>query len=243
MQASMELNELGRNFIMDETTTTSTGAQDTAGTAATNAAATTATQTQNGATGEASASQGNAQQQETKTTDLENLIQRAVDRATNKLGNENKKLREQVEALKKEKLSDEEIKQLEIKEREKEIAEREQRLQEKENRLLAIKAIKEIGLDDGSDASLALVDFVMAEDEAAIKERVKTFDALVKRFVQAQVDKVFKANGRTPGVGSTATGDTGRKADSVAVRIGQRTANANKQAQSTLDYYIGGKKK
>ena len=96
-----------------------------------------------------------------------------------------------------------------MQEKEKEIAEREQRLKEQENRLLALKAIKEIGLDDGSVDSMALVDFVMGEDEAAIKERVKTFDALVKRFVQAQVDKVFKTNGRTPGVGSTATGDTG----------------------------------
>lgn len=224
-----------------DTTTTSTGAQDTAATAATTAAATATTQTQTGSTADTSASQGNAQQQ--TNADFEALIQKAVDRATNKLGNENKKLREQVETLRKEKLSDDEIKKLEMQEKEKEIAEREQRLKEQENRLLALKAIKEIGLDDGSVDSMALVDFVMGEDEAAIKERVKTFDALVKRFVQAQVDKVFKTNGRTPGVGSTATGDTGKKTDSVAVRIGQKAANANKQAQSTLDYYIGGKKK
>lgn len=229
-----------------DTTTTSTGAQDTAATAATaatTAAATATTQTQSSATTDTSASQGNAQQQDSKATDIESLIQRAVDRATNKLGNENKKLREQVESLRKEKLSDDEIKKLEMQEKEKEIAEREQRLKEQENRMLALKAIKEIGLDDGSVDSMALVDFVMGEDETAIKERVKTFDALVKRFVQAQVDKVFKTNGRTPGVGSTAAGDTGKKADSVAVRIGQKAANANKQAQSTLDYYIGGKKK
>lgn len=226
---------------MDGTTTTSTGAQDTAGTAATTAAATTTTQTQNSATADNSASQGNAQQQ--TSAELESLIQKAVDRATNKLGNENKKLREQLESFRKEKLSDDEIKKLEMQEKEKEIAEREQRLKEQENRMLALKAIKEIGLDDGSVDSMALVDFVMGEDEAAIKERVKTFDALVKRFVQAQVDKVFKTNGRTPGVGSTAAGDTGKKTDSVAVRIGQKTANANKQAQSTLEFYTGGKKK
>lgn len=227
---------------MDATTTTSTGAQTATDTAATGAAATTATQTQNAATADTSASQGQTQQ-DAKTTELENLIQRAVDRATNKLGNENKKLREQLEGLRKEKLSDDELRDLERKEKDRELAEREQRLKEQENRLLALKAIKEIGLDDGSVDSMALVDFVMGEDESAIKERVKVFDALVKRFVQAQVDKVFKTNGRNPGVGSTAAGDTGKKTDSVAVRIGQKTANANKQAQSTLDYYIGGKKK
>lgn len=178
-----------------------------------------------------------------KLSNLEALIQSAVDRATNKLGNENKNLRKQVEDLKKANMTDSEIKELEIKEREKTIAQKEKELAERENRLVAIKAIKEIGLDDGSDASLALVDFVMAEDEAGIKERVKTFDALVKRIVQGQVDKVFKTNGRNPAKGSasTATGDD--KKDSVAVRLGQSTAKANKAAQSTLDYYTGGKKK
>ena len=193
--------------------------------------------TQNAAT-----SQQSASQTDNKASELESIIQRAVDRATNKLGNENKKLRGEIEELRKSKLSDEELKQLEMQEKEKEIAERERQLLDKENRLLAIKAIKEIGLDDGSDASLALVDFVMGEDEAAIKERVKVFDALVKRIVKAQVDNVFKTNGRTPGTGSTTT-ETNTKKDSVAVRIGQNAAKANKHAQSTLDYYIGGKKK
>lgn len=221
---------------MDETT--STAAQGAAETTAASATVQATSETTGTQTSETSTTQ---QQPESKLSNLEDMIQRAVDRATNKLGNENKKLRGELETLKKEKLSDDELKQLEMQEKEREIAEREKRLQEKENRLLAIKAIKEIGLDDGSDASLALVDFVMGEDEAAIKERVKVFDALVKRFVTAQVDKVFKSNGRTPGVGNTAAIDT-KKKDSVAVRIGQNTAKANEKAKTTLDYYTGGKK-
>lgn len=181
--------------------------------------------------------------EDSKKTDWEAVIQKAVDRATNKLGNENKKLREEMDKLKKEKLSDEELRDLEMKEKEKEIAEREQRLLEKENRLLAIKAIKEIGLDDGSDTSLALVDFVMAEDEASIKEKVKTFNTLVERMVQAKVDKVFKASGRNPGKSSTGASETDTKKDSIAARLGQNTAQVNKTAQSTLEHYIGGKKK
>lgn len=221
-------------------------AEATTATTATNNSATTGVQN----TGELSTTtaglEATTAQETTKPetkTDWESLIQKAVDRATNKLGNENKKLREENTKLKQEKLSDDELKQLEIQEKEKEIAEREQRLLEKENRLLAIKAIKEVGLDDGSDISLALVDFVMAEDETAIKERVKTFNTLVERFVQAKVDKVFKSNGRTPGKSSTGTGEAESKSDSIAVRIGQNTAKANKAAQSTLDYYIGGNKK
>lgn len=136
--------------------------------------------------------------------DLEKIIQRAVDRATNKLGNDNKKLREQLEALKKSKLTAEEAAELERKQREDDLAERERALQEKENRLYAIKAIKTAGLDDGSNASLELVDFVMASDEAGIDSRVKSFANLVKKFVKAEVDKTFKQHGRTPGQGSGA---------------------------------------
>ena len=184
------------------------------------------------------------EQTETKqTSNWEEVIQKAVDRATNKLGNENKKLRSELDELKKANLSEAELRKLEMQEKEKEIAEREQKLLEKENRLLAIKAIKEVGLDDGSELSLSLVDFVMAQDEATIKERVTAFDSLVKRMVQAEVDKVFKSNGRIPGKGSAATKEAESNQDSVAVRIGQNTAKANKAAQTTLDYYTGGKKK
>ena len=46
--------------------------------------------------------------------DIEKIISRAVDRATNKLGNENKKLREQIEKLKRKKLTDDELIEMEI---------------------------------------------------------------------------------------------------------------------------------
>lgn len=209
---------------------------------------TTNTTTQQGAEGAQTAQQttaaasteANNQQAENKGSELEALIQKAVDRATNKLGNENKKLRSELEAAKKAGMDAEELKKFELSEKEKEIAERERALTEKENRLIAIKEIKAVGLDDGSDASLALVDFVMAENEEGIRERVKAFDALVKRFVQAKVDGVFKANGRTPGVGTEATG-SGNSADSLAVRMGKNAAQTNQQARKVLDHYLGGK--
>lgn len=69
--------------------------------------------------------------------------------------------------------------------------------------MYAIKAIKAAGLDDGSDASLELVDFVLGADEKAIDARVKAFGALVKKFVAAEVDKTFKDSGRNPGKGSS----------------------------------------
>lgn len=172
---------------------------------------------------------------------LDTLIQSAVDRATNKLGNENKQLRKQLEALQKEKLSDDELKALELKEREQTLAERDKALTEKENRWIAMRAIKEAGLDDGSDASLAIVDFVMAEDEDGIKARVKSFSDLVNRIVKAQVDARFKANGRTPGVGSDTAANAGGEHD-YATRSGKTAAEAQQKSRSILDSYgLGGK--
>lgn len=210
-------------------------------TATTTQAADTASTEQQQTTNEA-ASTEQRQENGGKASELETLIQKAVDRATNKLGNENKKLRNELEAARKAKLSDDEIKQLEMQEKEKEIADRERALTEKENRLIAIKEIKAAGLDDGSDASLAIVDFVMAENEEGIKERVKAFNALVERIVKTKVDGVFKANGRTPGVGTDSAANAGGKNDSIAARLGKNAANTNKAAQSVLDHYIGGKR-
>jgi len=136
--------------------------------------------------------------------DFEKMIQRAVDRATHKLGNDNKKLRQQLEAIKKAKLTEAEAAELERQEREDALAERERALQEKENRLYAIKAIEAAGLNDGSGRVMELVDFVIAGNETEIDARVKAFGALVKKIVKAEVDKTFKQHGRTPEQGAGA---------------------------------------
>lgn len=219
---------------MEDTNTTNTAAATQEGaaaaqTAATSQAAETAAGGQNAAQEGAESAQG---------LKLEELVQRAVDRATNKLGNENKKLRDQIKKMEREKLSGDEIKELELRDKESEIAEREKALQDRENRLIAIKAIKEIGLDDGSNASLDLVDFVMGEDEETIRGRVKVFDDLVKRFVKAEVDRVFKSNGRTPGVGNAGAEDESKQ-NSAAVQLGRNAAQAQKTARSTRDHYLG----
>ena len=137
----------------------------------------------------------------TDEPDLEKMIQQAVDRATNKLGNENKRLREENEKIKREHLSEAERAELERKQ-EREAFDRERaEFQTEKNKLYAIKAITAAGLSDGSDKSLELVDFVLANDEAGIDARVKAFGDLVKKFVSAEVDKTFRDAGRTPGKG------------------------------------------
>lgn len=154
--------------------------------------------------------QEETKQKEVNTFDeekLEKLIQAKVDRLTARLGKEKADLQKEVDKLKREKLSDEEIKQLEISEKEKALAERERALLDKENRLYAIKAIKAAQLDDGSDKSLELVDFVMSDDTETIDKRVKAFGDLVRKLVTAEVDKKFKSNGRIPNTGSSGGGN------------------------------------
>lgn len=172
---------------------------------------------------------------------LESVIQSRIDRATNKLGNENKQLRKQLEALQKEKLSADELKDLELKEREKTLADRDKALTEKENRWIAMQAIKEAGLDDGSKDSLELVDLVMAEDEEGIKKRVTAVNNLVNRMVKSQVEARFKASGRTPGVGTDTAANAGGEND-YATSSGKNSAATHQKARSILDSYgLGGK--
>ena len=140
--------------------------------------------------------------------ELEKRIQAGVDKVTAKLGKEKADLQKELDRMKKEKLTEEERKALEIKEREDALAAREKELSEKTNRLYAIKKIQEAGLNDGSEKSLAIVDFVIGADEAAIDANVKAFSELVNKLVAAEVEKKFKENGRNPNGGNGGkTGD------------------------------------
>lgn len=98
---------------------------------------------------------------QTEPDDIEERIQKAIDRATNKLGNENKALREKLEKLKKTKLSAEEIAEEERREKETALAEREAAVRAAENRMFALKQIKKIGLDSGDETAIQIVDLVM----------------------------------------------------------------------------------
>ncbi len=173
---------------------------------------------------------------------LDKLVQSKVDRLMAEERKKNADLQKKLNALSKEKLSDDELKKMEIEEREKSIAMKEKELRDRENRLYAIKAIKSIGLDDGSDKSLELIDFVIGEDEKAIDARVKAFSDLVKRFVSAEVDKTFKANGRIPNGARADAGREENKSVSIAEALGKKAAQTNEKANSVLSYYLGGKK-
>lgn len=149
---------------------------------------------------EAQNSEGNNKKpnEEEKDKDLEDIINRAVDRATNKLGNENKKLKADLDKFKKAHLTEKQLQEDELAEREAQIEERERQIKLYENEAYALKAIKKAGLDSGDETALSIAKFVVAEDETAIDERVTAFKGLVDSIVKKEVEARFKAGGRTP---------------------------------------------
>lgn len=169
---------------------------------------------------------------------IEKLVQAKVDRITADLGKKNSDLQKEINKLKKEKLSDEELKQLEIAEKEQAMKDKEKALLERENKLIAINAIKEAGLDDGSTEALALVDFVIADNEENIKARAASLKSLIDKRVAAEVAKTFKQNGRTPNGGTQKNGES-NKDTSLAEKLGKARAAQNKTANDVLKYYTG----
>lgn len=160
--------------------------------------------------------QGNdSEMNESNDNDVEKLAKKMADKATAKLGKENARLKSELEKLKKQKLSAEELKAIEDSEKETALAEREKNIILAENKLFAVSELKEIGLDDGSKSSLDLISLVIDEDREAIKANIKAVDAIIKAKVKAEVDKVYKDNSHTPGKASGNGGVTNPYAKST----------------------------
>lgn len=88
-----------------------------------------------------------------------------------------------------------------IAEKEKAFAEKEKALLDKENRLFAIKAMKEAGIDDGSNTAFDIVDFIVAGDnvtQESITKKVSALKSYLDKRIATEINNVFKANGRSP---------------------------------------------
>lgn len=130
--------------------------------------------------------------------EFEKLIQAKIDKYMADEKKKNAALSKELETLKREKLTDEEIKQDNDARRDKELTERERNVLLAENKLYAIEVLKETGLDDGSKSAMDLINIVLDEDRDVIKSNIKALDTVVKARVKAEVEKVFKNNSRTP---------------------------------------------
>ncbi len=160
-------------------------------------------------------------EQET-SSDLTTRISAAEKLAKQSAG-ENKKLRAELNKLRQAHMTDEERQTDDLKQREAAVAEKEAALLTEKNRFYTVQAIRKAGLDDGSEASLQIVNLITGEapkDQTGIDERIKTFGKWIKQHDKALTDKLFKNNGRQPaGSGSPATETTG-----IGVRAAQRYA-------------------
>lgn len=200
------------------------------------------TETQSAAQNAAGTAQTGAQDNKPGAADdLDKKIQSAVDRATQKLGTENKALRDEIQKLKTANMTESEKHEAAIAERERAVQERETAITVEKNRMHAITALKNAGLDDGSTTVVDLIDLVMGEDEKAIDKNVSSLSALVKKMVAAEVDKTFKTQGRNPGKGNSSGGEDKNKNEFVT-ELGKKTAEAQKKSRSVLDLYTGGNK-
>ena len=210
---------------MTTTATTTTGTEGAAGTEST-----------------AAATENTEQKQTEQNTDerIAKLVQSQVDRAMAEERKKNAALQKKLDRITNEKMTDEQLKNAEMEDKVKELADKEKELADRENRLFAIKAIKDAGLDDGSNDVLDLVDFVMCDNEDDTKSRVSAFKTMIDKMVAAQVDKTFKANGRTPNGAGNAAEE--KKDNSIAERLGKVRAEQAKKSNDVLKYYMGGQK-
>lgn len=172
---------------------------------------------------------------------LEKLIQSAVDRATNKLGNENKALKKQIDDIMKQKLTDDERVELERKQEREQFEQEKAQFTEERNKYLAVTALAKAELDVSPDKLDDLVSLVIGADEAAINDNVKKLSELVKEITASKVQKTFEDNGRNPqGSGNPSGGKNDDNKDDLAIQLGKQSNEANKKSAEVLKYYTGG---
>lgn len=175
------------------------------------------------------------------SSSIEKLIQSAVDRATNKLGNENKSLRKQLDELVKKQLTDEERVELERKQERESFEQEKAQFLEEKHRLFAINKLSEADIKVTSDKLPGLVSLVTGGDEETISQNVKALSDVINLIVAAKVEETFKENGRSP---SGAGGDGGQKENKnkgeiFAEKLGKERVEQEKKARAILDKFTG----
>lgn len=173
---------------------------------------------------------------------LEKLVQAEADRRTKDMGKTIADLKKQLDTLQKASMTAEEIKQLEITQKEQELQDKEREITEKENRLFIVEAVKKAGLDDGGDYVLDFYDLVYADTQDQITANVEKLKSAIDKRVASEVDKTFRAGGRTPkGAQNGAQGGTVTE-NTIAEQLGKRIAEQRAASNSVLEHYYGGNK-
>ena len=216
---------------------------------ATSAAATAAETTPaTGTTETAAATEGQKQGESKESTPLtaeaiEKIVQSRVDKITAQLGKEKAEAVAELEKMKKDKMSADELQKYELKKEKDALAAREKEITDKGNRITAINELTKAELYDGSETANTLLNMIVTgvKDESEIIANVKAFKSVVDKLVAAQVDKTFKANGRIPNGGDKTEAGTNKNL-SIAEKLGKEAAANAEKSNKILNYYYGGNK-
>lgn len=149
--------------------------------------------------------QEETKQKEVNTFDedrLEKLIQSKVDRLTSKLGREKAELQKELDKLRREKLSAEEVARLEIADQKKQLEEERAAYILERNKNFAKDSLLGANLCSKNDAVLKLTDLVMADDEEGITKKVKVLIDFCQALKIAEDEQRRISAGRNPGSGS-----------------------------------------
>ncbi|MFR5772753.1 MAG: DUF4355 domain-containing protein [Lachnospirales bacterium] len=183
---------------------------------------------------------GNNNSTEPNTDDLDRLLKARLDKAMEEERKKNKSLEKEIEKMKRDKMTADELKKYDDEKRDRELAEREQAIADRENRYYAISAIKKAGLDDGGDTALKIVDLVLGKDSDEIDNKVSALNELVNKLVDNEVNEKFKSAGRIPNTGSANanTNTEDKKGNELAKGLGKERAELKKKSDSILKHYI-----
>lgn len=172
-----------------------------------------------------------------KSDDIERLLQARLDKAMAEERKKNANLTKELEKMKREKMTADELKKYDDEKRANDLAEREKTIAEKENRYYAITALKKAGLDDGSETVLELADLVMGADTDETDTRIATLNKLVTKVVDSKVNERFKSYGRVPN-GGNSSGSEGKEKNTLAEKLGKQRAEQNRKSNDILKHYM-----
>lgn len=145
-------------------------------------------------------------------------------------------LQKELDELRKEKLTQDELNRLDLAKRETEVANREAVIRDKENRLHAIQALEQAQLVGNGMTSADLIPFVMDNTTAGIDNKVKALTALLDKRAQAEKDRIYQLAGRTP----QQVRDDGAGGGNAAPLFGAARAAEREKAKKIREKYTGG---
>ena len=173
---------------------------------------------------------------EPNTDDFDRLLQVRLDKAMAEERKKNANLVKELEKMKRDKMTADELKKYDDEKRANDLAEREKTIAEKENRYYAITALKKAGLDDGSEIVLDLAELVMGNDTDTTDARIETLNKLVTKMVDSKVNERFKSYGRIPGGPNNQGGND--EDNTIAKKLGKQRAEQIKKSNDILKHYI-----